>query len=332
MTPAPLQPNAAPTWRDALGAEAPPRPRNRTGRRRLVFSALRLWVGLGLIVACTVFGYLGYRAWTINPASLAAPAPSATLREITVRGDGVLGLGWVERTLDLRLGTPLPSLDLESLRLRLLRTGQVRVAVVSRRFPDILAITLEERHPVLRVRPRHDEDAWLYVARDGHIFSGEGYSAETNAALPWLEGMELVRRQTGIGFSPVSGMDAVADLLGTARASAPALAKEFQAISLARFTLDGALLVRTPAVAEIVFGGRDDFYKQLARLDYILDDLQRRAPNRAIRRIDLGIGNRQVPVTFEEPAPAPAVRRPAAPPPRPSAYTPPVLFQLPVQP
>ncbi len=323
MNPVPLQPNAAPTWRDALGAGAPPRPRNRTGRRRLVTSALRLWAGLGLLVACAVFGYLGWKTWSINPASLATPVPSAPLREISVRGDGVLGLSWVERTLDLRLGAPLLELDLEALRQRLLHTGQVRVAVVSRRLPDVLAITLEERHPVLRVRPRLGDETWLCVARDGRIFAGEGYAEETIAALPWLEGVELVRDVGGTGYAPIAGMDSVADLLGTARASAPALARDFQAISLARFPRDGALLVRTPRVGEIVFGSRDDFYKQLARLDYILDELTLRAPEAGVRRVDLGIGSRQVPVTFE--TEVATARHPAPTPAR--TLIPPVFFQ-----
>ena len=62
------------------------------------------------------------------------------------------------------------------------------------------------------------------------------------------------------------------------------------------------ILVRTSDVAEIAFGTRDDFYRQLARLDYILDELRAKPAATPIRSINLAIGGRQVPVSFEAPA------------------------------
>ncbi len=304
MNHVPILPQTAPTWRDTVAPAALPRPRNRTGRRRLVLSALRHWIGVGLVAASCIFGYVAWRTWNDNPAALAAPAPSAPLREIVVRGDGVLNRAWVERTLGVRPGVPLMELDLDALRDRLLESGQVRVAVVARRFPDVLSITLEERSPVLRIRAQSADgvERHLFVARDGSVFVGEGYDDSVVLGLPWLGGVSLTRDLSGRGFSMVPGMGAVSDLLGTARASAPSLAKDFQTVSLARFARDGVILVRTPEVSEIAFGTRDDFYRQIARLDYILDQLRAKPGATPVRSINLAVGGRQVPVAFEAPS------------------------------
>ena len=86
----------------------------------------------------------------------------------------------------------------------------------------------------------------LYVARDGAVFPGRNYDEPLVATLPWLAGVNLQRDRAGSGFVRLDGMEAVSELLGTARSSAPALARDFQVVSLARFAADGVLLVRTP--------------------------------------------------------------------------------------
>jgi cell division protein FtsQ len=263
-----------------------------------------------------VFGYIGWRAWKNDPASLASPAPSAPLRHITVRSDGVLDRAWVESTLRVPVGARLMDIDLAASRDLILRGGQVRNAVVARRLPDTLVVTLEERSPVLRLRARESGGAEnvLYVARDGFVFQGDNFDDTLVASLPWLAGVTLGRDRSGVGFAPVVGMEAVSDLLGTVRSSAPSLARDFQIVSLARYALDGVILVKTPEVAEIAFGGAEGFYPQIARLDYILSELRTRPDPVPVRSINLAIGGRQVPVAFEPPAAPPATpARPAAP-------------------
>jgi len=285
-------------------------------------ASVRHWAAVGAAAACLIFGYIGWRAWRDNPAVLAAPASSVPVREIALRTDGVLTRDWVERTLKIDRRAGLMNLDLAALRDRLLQSGQIRTAVLARRFPDVLAVIIEERSPVLRTyaRPGAENETKgqdeLYVAKDGFIFSGELYPAHLIECLPLLAGVTPARNPAGRGFAPIEGMESVTTLLGTARSSAPALAKEFQVVSLTRFARDGVILVRTPEVAEIAFGTRDDFYLQIARLDYILEQLRARpAGSVPIHSIDLSVGNRQVPVAFDAPpVPSkPTPSRPAAP-------------------
>ncbi len=314
MNHVPILPQTAPTWRDSIAQDAPPRPRGRTGRKRIVADAFRHWAAMGALAACVIFGYIAWRAWNANPVSLAAPAPAAPLRDIKVRSDGVLGRAWVEHTLRIPAGAGIMDLDLPALQDRLLQSGQVRTAIVARRLPDILVVTLEERSPVLRVRAQGSDgrEARLFVARDGFVFSGDNYDETFVGSLPWLAGVNLTRDLSGRGFARLDGLAAVADLLGTARSSAPSLARDFQVVSLARFARDGVILVRTPEVAEIAFGSAEGFYQQIARLDYILDELRVRSQAGAapIRSINLAVGGRQVPVAFDPP-PAAALRPPA---------------------
>ncbi len=331
MNPIPVVRQTAPTWREVIAGDDA-RPLNRTGRRRVVVDGVRLWFMVAAAGVSLVLGYAGWGVWRANPARLAAPADSAPLREIAVRTDGVLGLAWVEATLQIAPGAGIMELDLPALRARLLASGQVRDAVVTRRFPDVLAVIMEERSPVIRARVLSDEGELsnLFVARDGAIFFGERYDEGLVNSLPWLAGVAFSRTvsETGPGFAPVAGMEALSELLGTTRASAPGLAKNFQVISLARYASDGVLLVRTPEVAEIVFGTRDYFYRQLGRLDYILDELRARPGAPAIRSINLAIGGQQVPVAFE-PASTTAASVPANPPaPRPTEAPTRNLFRL----
>ncbi len=294
------------TWRD-IPQVAAPRPSNRTGRRRLILSAVRFWTITGLIVASLLAGYIGFRTWRDNPAGLAGPAKSVPLREIVARTDGVLDLAWVKHTLAIEKGVGLMTLDLPALQDRLLATGQVHTAVVSRRFPDVLSVVLEERSPVLRVLAQGEDGvrAALFVARDGSVFSGEGYEETLISGLPWLEGVALTRDASGRGFARIDGLVAVSDLLGTARSAAPAIARSFHSVSLARYARDRLIIVRTPDVAEIFFGANAElgFFQQLARLDYILDELKGQPSPQTIRSINLSLGGRQVPVAFEPAAP-----------------------------
>lgn len=314
MNPIPVIHQTAPTWRDAIAGESPrPRPLNRTGRVRVAVDGVRLWLSVAAVGVSLIFGYTVWGLWRSNPATLAAPVDSVPLREIAVRTDGVLGRDWVANTLSIAPGSGLMELDLADLRDRLLQSGQVRSAVVTRRFPDVLAVILEERSPVIRLRAQDadGERSNLFVARDGTVFSGEHHDAEIVESLPWLAGVTLTRNATGPGFAPVDGMAAVSELLGTARASAPALSREFQVISMSRYARDGVLLVRTTDVPEVIFSSRDDFYRQLARLDYILDELRARPNSPAVRSINLAVGGMQVPVSFET-TPSAAPARPAA--------------------
>lgn len=314
MSHLPILPQTAPTWREVIPQNTAPRPRGRTGRTRLLLNALVKWTGLAALGALLVFGYIGWRTWKVNPAALASPASSAPVRSIIVRTDGVLDRAWVERVLRIPSGTGLMDLDLAVLHTQLLRSGQVANAVVARRLPDKLLVTLEERSPVLRVPADGDSganQALLVVARDGFVFVGENYDDSLVDSLPWLAGALPVPARDGSGFEIIHGMSAVSDLLSTVRSSAPGLARDFQVISVARHVSDGVLLVKMPDVAQVVFGGNESFYPQLARLDYILDELRARGGETPIRSIDLSLGARQVPVAYEvPPTPSPAARAP----------------------
>lgn len=307
------------TWRD-IPQVAAPRPSTRTGRRRLIMSAVRFWTVTGLVVASLLAGYIGLRTCRDNPAGLAGPAKSVPLREIIARTDGVLDLAWVKRTLAIEKGAGLMTLDLPALQERLLASGQVHTAVVSRRLPDVLTVVMEERSPVLRVLGQEENGvrAALFVARDGAVFSGEGYEEVLTSGLPLLEGVALTPDASGRGFTRIDGLVAVSDLLGTARSAAPAIARSFHTVSLTRFARDRLIIVRTPEVAEIFFGAHAEhgFFQQLARLDYILDELRGQPSPQPIRSINLSLGGRQVPVAFEPAVPAPGsgrTTRPGAP-------------------
>jgi cell division protein FtsQ len=130
--------------------------------------------------------------------------------------------------------------------------------------------------------------------------------------LPWLAGFALVPE--GAGFRPVGGMAAVSDLLARAQYEAEHLYHRWSHVSLARLEADGELEVTMTDGSVAVFTTKQDYFRQLAKLDDIIGKLAAMpgAEGRAAR-IDLSLG-REVPVMLRPFFAQGAAPRPALPP------------------
>jgi cell division protein FtsQ len=291
------------------------------GRRRLLIGVLG-WAG-GLTAAAA----LGAGIWLVSESgrdpALVPGAKPLPIRDIAlVDPDGVLDHGWLVRTLALPPGATLGSADLPRLRARILASGQVAEAALFRIYPAELSVHVTERSPVAHIMAQAagGEPRPLLVARDGAVYDGVGYPPAVVSSLPWLDGVKLERR--GEGFAPLAGMTAdgvrpgAADLLAQAKLEAEHLYRTWRVVSLARLDSDGEILVRPSSGPVVVFGTRESFASQLAKLDWLLDTLRVRGA--AAASIDLSLaygGNHQVTVTpaaapegvsSADPAPVPA--------------------------
>jgi cell division protein FtsQ len=200
----------------------------------------------------------------------------------------------VAATLALPKDASLMSLDLPTLRDRLLQSGQVRVAVLGRNFPGTLVVTLQERTPVARIQADvgGDRPRQLVAARDGVVYDGLNYDGKMLATLPFLDGVRLVRN--GANFEPIAGMADVSALLTMAQLQAPNLYREWEIVSLARLADRDEIVVKAQDIPEIVFTRKRDYFKQLAQLDYVVDEA-RKLPEPALQSVDLSLAG-QVPV------------------------------------
>ncbi len=290
------------SWRD-LDQTVSPRKMSAQGRKRFALAALNAALLAAVVAGLGWGGYEILATLTSDTAALRDPAGAAPLREVVLvnDADGVLDQEWVERTLGLRKGTPLMEIDLFALRTKLLATPQVRAAEIRRDFPGTLTITLRERLPVLRLNARSSDGTTrpLLVARDGVVYSGEGYEAAHLATLPYLDGVRLVPNRHG-GYLPLDGLEDVANLLQSARNAAPLLFADWRVVSLARLAAYDEIVVKTRRIPEIVVSRKIDFTQQLARLDYIAD-YARTQPDIVVQRVDLSLGG-DVPVAFDSAA------------------------------
>ena len=305
------------SWRD-IPQPVKPRAMSREGKWRLTTSVLRA------VGATAVLGGVAWGAWEVarvlqeNPQKMPAAAKSAAVKNLELRTDGVLTHEWLARTLALPKNASLMELDLQALRPRLLASGQVNAASLTKSFPDTLKVQVAERSPVVRVMADwHGVQTALLVASDGVVFEGVGFEPALLATLPWLDGIKLVR--TGDRYQPIEAMGLVAELLARARLDAGHLYQTWQVVSLARLQSDGELEVRTKPGTTVIFGAHGDFFQQLAKLDYQWDTFA--AASTPPARIDLSLG-REVSVAFQpaglaggmtplagaaKPAPAPAL-------------------------
>lgn len=283
------------TWRD-IPQQVKPRAMSKGGRRRMFWKMGRTTVGLAALGLLTWAGWAALGSLRQNAGRAPQAVPAVPITDIVLVTDGVLERTWLVDTLALPPRATLMELNLLGLRERLLASGQVRTAVLTRNFPSTLVATLSERAPVARIMAQAPGEATprtLLAARDGMVFTGAGFDAPMIATLPWLDGVRLVRR--GNGFAPIDGLGAVAELIGKAKFEAEHLYRTWRVISLARYASDGELVVTADDGLKMTFSVNDDYFRQLARLDLVLDYTRNAARPQAA--IDLALGA-QVPVTL----------------------------------
>lgn len=291
-----LAPTPGRSWRN-IRQEVKPGAMSSRGRRRQVLAWVKVVV-VGLFFAAAAWGvYLVVHSWETDRAALATAVHSEPVRDIVLITDGVLDQKWVGDTLALPRTASLMSLDLPALRDRLLQSGQVRVAVLGRNFPDALVVTLQERTPVARVQASLVDGSakQFLVAKDGVVYDGLNYDKQMVATLPWLAGIRLVR--SGHGFEPVSGMEEVSALLSMAQLQAPNLYREWLIVSLARLADRDEIVVKAQDIPEIIFTRKRDYFKQLAQLDSVIDAV-RTQPDPTLQSVNLSLDG-QVPVRMQ---------------------------------
>ena len=268
------------------------------GRRRMVWSGTKTVGALALLAGLVWGGFEIGATLRGNPKVLSAAAEEMPVKEVVLVTDGVLNQQWMMDTLALPKKVSLMQLDLHGLQRRVLATSQVRTATLTRNFPSTLTVSISEYSPIARVMAQVGvaEPRVFLVAREGVVFEGIGFDREMVSTLPWLAGVQLTRKDDA--FGPIAHMETVADLLAKAKLEAEHLYRTWQVVSLARFDSDGEIEVQASDVERIVFGVNDDFFRQLARLDSLLD-AARAKTNQRLREVNLAIGA-QVPVTFDE--------------------------------
>lgn len=270
------------------------------GRWRLAQALARASGAIALVGTLAWGTWLAVGALRENPKAMPAAAKAVPVRrtELKTAAGGVLDEAWLRRTLALPKGISLMELDLDQLRERLLADRQVLTANLTRHFPDRLLVQVSERTPVARIKvATSGPDPVLLVARDGMVYSGTNYEPTMLETLPWLAGFSL--RPDGAGFRPIPRMTIVADLLARAQYEATHLYLNWQIVSLERLELDRELEVTTKNGSKFVFTAKTDFFPQLAKLDHILNEVQKLSTAPASRvRIDLSLG-REVPVMLE---------------------------------
>lgn len=291
-----LDPTPGRSWRNIRQEVSAPA-MSRLGRRRQMLAWVKAGAIGGFLAAVAWGAYVVVRSWETDRAALATAVHSEPVRDIVLITDGVLTQQWARDTLALPKTASLMSLDLPALRDRLLHSGQVRVAVLSRNFPDALVVTLQERTPVARVRASIGAGApqQLLVAKDGVVYDGLNYDRQMLATLPWLDGIRLVR--SGGGFEPVAGMADVSALLSMAQLQAPNLYRDWLVVSLARLADRDEIIVRAQDIPEIVFTRKRDYFKQLAQLDYVVDAAHT-LPEPMLQSVNLSLDG-QVPVRLQ---------------------------------
>ncbi len=285
---------------------------SRGGKLRRTTSFLR-WAGVAVVVGGVMWGgWEVMQALQENPLKSPAGAKTVAVKNIELKTDGVLDNAWLVRTLALPKDVSLVELDLQRLRLKLLASGQVNAAALTKFYPDTLKVALSERSPVVRVKAEwRGEQVTLLVARDGVVFEGTGYEPALIDSLPWLDGVKLSRVDDQ--WNALGNIAVVAELLSCAQRNTDHLYKMWQVVSVARLEQYGQIEIRTKQGTTVVFGANaDSFFQQIAKLDYQWE-MFASLPTPPVR-VDLSLG-RDVSVAFQPvvlPSVAPVSPRPAS--------------------
>lgn len=264
-------------------------------RRRLLI-IFRGFLAL-LLVALVVAVILAARYFGSVAFSRMAEANSLSPLQLEFRSDGVLTADWLLSALPELRGQDVTEVDPYELRTAIEAHGQVASATVQVSLPRLLKVEVAERVPILRMRVRQPDGrpATLLIARDGTVYSGNGYPDDTLQRLPGVVGLKLQMEEGA--FLPVAGMEEVAALVDEALARVPSFFRHWQIMDLSDWDPSGTsatslIRVQSSSVEEIVFRSSEPG-EQVSRLAAILDHVQRYQLGQPLS-IDLSYGGEAV--------------------------------------
>lgn len=217
---------------------------------------------------------------------------SAPVETIQLRTNGVIREGTVWDLLGREESSvPLDQLDIFSLKSRLESLGQVRSAIVEKRYPASLNVDLNEYDPVARVLTLRDgQRTLLLVSREGVVFQGVDYPNTLLRSMPFLNLAPGTLRLRDGGYADIQGMEVVSELLSVARAHQPRIYANWRVVDLTAFdpspsTVHSLIQVKTRDQVAIAFRP-EAFEEQMRRLDFILSHASSKSVP-PLRTIDL---------------------------------------------
>lgn len=135
-----------------------------TGRR------IGTWVFAGMAVAAVIAALLIFRIPQLAAAALSSGVGQAgfTMSRVEIRGERRVSRLDIYNIAFDQNQTPMPSVDLDAIRDRLLQIGWIKEARVSRRLPDTIVVDVVERQPIA---------IWQH-AQQLNLIDGEGVVLE----------------------------------------------------------------------------------------------------------------------------------------------------------
>ena len=192
----------------------------------LLFAGVGIWLLSGWVV----------RRGGIDGVAALVPETSEPMRQIHFATDGVLPDAWLARQHGLKPGVTLMDVDIKAIGHKLESFGQVKRAVVKRVFPDILAIELEERKPLLRMAVdlgNGSPVAVFAVSDDGVVYRPlEGAEAGMKK-LPFIDGVKVAAIEDG--GTRIDGVADVAVWMNSAAVLYPEYYADLRVVSLERY-------------------------------------------------------------------------------------------------
>jgi cell division protein FtsQ len=266
-----------------------------TARKRRLVLLFRGAVGLLLVTAIGV-GILGLVYFFDKAAQKPAPLLEAR-NELVFKSNGVLSESWFKTWFAEVLRTDVRQLDVSALKTDLESHGQVASATVTVSLPSTLSVLLTEREPIMRIRLRGEDGQprVLLLARDGTIYAGADYPADTLRRLPGVAGLRV--RKSESGYESVGNIDSVAHLLEYTKVKLPSVYRHWKVVDLSDWDPEqdyrpSLVRIRSAHIEEIVFS-TDSIEEQVTRLAGILEHTQRYQMGQP-KFIDLSYGEEAV--------------------------------------
>jgi hypothetical protein len=282
------------SWRDIQQANRRGTSSPAARKRRLVL-LFRGALGLLLLTAIGV-GILGL-VYFFDKTSNKPVALAEVQNQLVFKSNGVLSESWFRGRFADLLRTDVRQLDVSSLKADLEAYGQVASAAVTVSLPSTLSVSLTEREPIMRIRLRggDGQPAVLLLARDGTLYAGADYPADTLRRLPGVAGLRV--RQSANGYEPIGNIDTVAHLLEYTKETLPSVYRHWKVVDLSDWDPEqdyrpSLVRIRSAHIEEIVFS-TDAIEEQVTRLAGILEHTQRYQMGQP-KFIDLSYGQEAV--------------------------------------